>query len=103
MTAQEVRQFRNVSKKLIEVEQRTKLLEELRKKNVCLGEEEWFVQKTSEKFKSLGNKKGFIKKHRDEMVNMSLKFKIKDNNLHGIKLRKKRNWLRSRLELTLGS
>ena len=70
MTAQEVRMFRNVSKKLVEVEQRTKLLEELRKKNVCLNEEEWFVQKSCEKFKTLGNKKGFLKKHREEMVNM---------------------------------
>ena len=103
MTAQEVRMFRNICKKLTEVEQRTKLLEELRRKNVCLSEEEWFVQKTFNKCKTLGNKKGFVKKHREEMVNMSLKVKIKDNNLYGVKLRKKRNWLRSRLENTMGS
>ena len=34
---------------------------------------------------------------------MTLKWKIKDNNLYCVKLRKRRNWLRGTLESTLGS
>ena len=33
MTAREVREFRTVSKRLVEAEERSKLLEELKKKN----------------------------------------------------------------------
>ena len=33
---------------------------------------------------------------------MALKYKIRDNNLHGVKLRRRRNWLRGVLETTLG-
>ena len=43
MTAKEVREYRNISKKLAEVEARSKLLEDLKKNRVCLPDEEWFV------------------------------------------------------------
>ena len=58
MTAKEVRQYRNVSKKLAEVEARSRLLEDLKKNKVCLAEEECFVQQESNKFHYLGNKRG---------------------------------------------
>ena len=35
-------------------------------------------------------------------MSVSLKYKQRDNLLHGEKLRRRRNWLRSRLETTLG-
>ena len=41
MTVKEVRSYRSVSKKL--VEERSKVLEKLKKRRVCLGEEEKFV------------------------------------------------------------
>ena len=103
MTAREVREFRTVCKKLTEVEARSKLLEDLRRNNVCLAAEEGFVLKEIGKFKILKNKRGVVQKQHDEMVSLSLKYKIKDNNLHGVKLRKKRNWLRGRIEDNLGS
>ena len=56
MTAKEVRQYRSVSKKLVEVEEKSKLLEELKKRKICLGEEEMFVLKIKNKFKVLGKK-----------------------------------------------
>ena len=43
MTAKEIREYRIVSTKLVEVEEKTKLLEELKKRKVCLGEEEMGV------------------------------------------------------------
>ena len=52
MTAQEIRDYRSVSKMLIEVEERTKLLENLKKFKVCLNEEELFALSLSSKFKS---------------------------------------------------
>ena len=102
MTAKEVREYRNVSKKLAEVEERSKLLEELKKHNICLADEEGFVQHENSKFRVLGNKKGVTQKKHDEFVKMSLKYKIRDNNLYGIKLRRRRTWLRVRIENTLG-
>ena len=102
MTAKEVREYRNVCKKLADVEERSKLLENLMKNRVCLASEECFVLKTAAKFRSLGSKKGVISKQREELVLLSLKYKIKDNNLFGVKLRRRRTWLRGRLEEGLG-
>ena len=58
MTAKEVRAFRTMSKKLVEAEKKSKLLEELKKRRLCLGEEERFVQSLQSKFKILGGKRG---------------------------------------------
>ena len=44
MTAQEIREYQLVSKKLVEVEEKTKLLADLKKRKVCLGEEEVFFK-----------------------------------------------------------
>ena len=102
MTAKEVREFRNASKKLVEVEERSKLLNELKRRNVCLGEEEYHVQKTINKFRVLNDKGGILSRQREEMVSLSLKYKIKDNNLYGKKLRRKKNWLKGKISATLG-
>ena len=76
----------------------------MKKNKICLADIEGFVQQISNKFQTLGsNKKGVLNKHHEDMVMLSLKMAIKDNNLKGIKLRKKKNWLRGRLETILGS
>ena len=79
MTAKEVREYKSVCKKLVQIEERTKLLEELRKRKVCLGEEEVFVQKLQSKFKVLGNRVGDRSKQHEEIVLTTLKFKIRDS------------------------
>ena len=103
MTAKEIREYRATSRKLVDVEERSKLLEELKRRGVCLGEEEKLIQKMQNKFKILGNKVGVMRKQHDEIVSTTLKFKLRDNNLLVAKIRKKRNWLRRRLEEILGS
>ena len=47
MNAKEIREYRTVSRKLVEVEERSKLLEQLKKHKVCLSEEEMFAQNLS--------------------------------------------------------
>ena len=103
MTAREEREYRNVSKRLAGVEERSRLLDELKKRKICLAEEEEFLLKETKKLKTLGNFKGIVKKQHEEMVSVSIKYKIKDNNHLGVKLRKKKNWLRGKLEQTLGN
>ena len=102
MTAQEAREYRNMCKKLVEAEERSKLLKELVRKNVSFNEDEIFIGKTQSKFRVLGEKEGEIKKGHNEMVKFGLKFKLKDNKLHAIKMRRRKDWLRHRLESTLG-
>ena len=103
MTAKEVREFRNVSKKLVEVEERNKMLEKLKKHKVCFNEEEGFALSLGSKLKILGNNKNVRKKQREEFVNLTLKYKMRDNGLFGKKLRKRRDWLRRQIEENLGS
>ena len=102
MTAKEVREYRNVCKKLVEVEERSKLLEVLRKKGVTLSEEEYHIQKIFSKFRVLGDKKGVLAKKHDEMMSLSLSMKIRDNNLHGGRIRRRKNWLKGRLGEAMG-
>ena len=56
MTAKEVRVYKNTCKKLVEIEERAKLLEELKKRNLCLRDEELFTQNFVNKFKDPSNK-----------------------------------------------
>ena len=102
MTAREEREFRKISKKLAEVEARSKLLDDMKKKRVCLADVECLIQKISNKFQTLWSKRGIMTKHQEELVSLSLKIAIKDINLRGTQLRKKKNWLRGRLETALG-
>ena len=51
----EVREYRDVSKKLVEVEERGKLLTTLINKKLGFNEEESFVQKEVVKLKSKGD------------------------------------------------
>ena len=91
MTAKEIREYRTVCKKLVEVEEKTKLLEELKKRKVCLREEELFFRNLQSKFKNLGNKGNHLVKQHEELVSVTIKYKIRDSVLQGTKLRKKRN------------
>ena len=50
----EIREYRNVSKKLVEIEERGKLLATLVSKKLGLNEEESFIQKELVKLKSNG-------------------------------------------------
>ena len=102
MTAQEVREYRGTSKKLVEAEERNKLLKDLLRSKVCLGEEEKFIMKSQAKFKVLGNNKEVLKTKHEEMVKLNLKYKIKDNILYGVMLRKRKEYLRKQLESILG-
>ena len=52
MTAREIREYRTVCSKLVEVEERCKLLEQLKKHKVCLNEEEMVAHSLSSKFKA---------------------------------------------------
>ena len=45
MAAQEVRELHNIARKLVEIEERGKMLESLVKKKISLNEEENFIQK----------------------------------------------------------
>ena len=58
MVAKEVREFRNTSKRLFICEEKGKLMLELRRKRVCLSEEEMFVQNLHRKFKVFEEKRG---------------------------------------------
>ena len=64
MTASEIREFRNISKKLVEAEEKCKLLKELQRHKISLGEEEVFAHNQANKFKILGKKKGESRKSR---------------------------------------
>ena len=55
------------------------------------------------KFKILGGRVGVMGKQRDEILSTTLSYKLKDNNLLVAKMRKKRNWLRKKIEDSLGS
>ena len=103
MTAKEIREYRNVSKKLVEVEERSKMLEKLKKHKVCFSEEEGFVRDMGSKMKILGNKRSVKTKQHEEFVSLALKYKLRDNALLGTKLRKRRDWLRRKIEENLGS
>ena len=54
------------------------------------------------KLKVLGSKSGVVGKQREEIVSIALRLKIRDNNLHGMKMRRKRDYLRGRLEEDFG-
>ena len=79
------------------------MLEELKRRNICLSEEEKFVQNLQTKFKVLGSKRGLMGKQHDNFVSAALKLKLRDNNLHGVRIRRRRNYLRGVLEDSLGS
>ena len=101
MVALEEREYRSVCKKLAQNEERSKLLSDMKRNKVCLAYEEGFILHTTNKFKALKNK-GDVQKSREEFLKLSLNLKIRDNNLEGVKLRKKRNWLRGKLESLMG-
>ena len=50
-----------------------------------------------------GTREGVMNKKHEELVNLTMKYKIKDNNLYVVKLCSRRNWLRGRIESSLGS
>ena len=97
MTAEDVRAFRNLSKKLTECEERTRMLENLMKCKVGLREVEEYVNKEREK---LRNGEKFSPK--SEIVNGVMKAKFRDNISFGIRLRKRKNIFKVKLEKTLG-
>ena len=96
MVAKEVRELRTLSKKLVEIEEKGKMLVRLQKKKICLPAEELFVKKMQSKFKILGDKRGVSGNQRDEFMSITMRYKVKDNTLHGIKVRKRRNYIRGR-------
>ena len=70
MTALEVREYRGVCKKLVEAEERIKMLSCLLKKGVSLTEDEKFTHRSDRKFRLLGTKNGILEKKHQEMVSL---------------------------------
>ena len=103
MTAKEIRKFRDTCRKLVESEERGKLLLNCQKNKIGLVEDEQANISSNQKLRVLGNKKTVLLKKHEEGVLISLKYKLKDNILYGAKLRKMRNYLRGRIEDSLGS
>ena len=104
MAAQEVREYRNLSKKFVEIEERGRLLKTLLTRKNGLNEEEHFVQKELVKIKGVNGNISKIKfNQRKEIIALSMKYKVKDNHLHGEKIRKKRNWYKGKVERLLGN
>ena len=64
MTAREVRKYSSVCKRLVEIEEKSKMLEELKKRKICLPEEEIFMRGLRSKFKVLGAKSGVVGRER---------------------------------------
>ena len=98
MSAQDVRAFRNLSAKLVKVEERSNLLGTLISSNIGVREVEEFVRNEENKLK--GSKINFLKKR--ELVKSAMKIKARDNLRVGDKIRKSRNHLRRTIEDTLG-
>ena len=102
MTALEIRKYRDISKKLVETEERGKLLKNCIKCKVGFSEEENSIHSSNLKLRVLGNKGEALRKNHEEGVGLVMKFKAKDNILFEAQLRRKRNWLRGRIEASLG-
>ena len=77
-------------------------MKELLKNKVCLREDEEFVRNSNLKFRVLGEKTGQMDRKREEFLGITLKYKIRDNILYGVKVRRKRDGLRRKLEEMLG-
>ena len=103
MTAKEVREYRVLSRRLVEVEERSRLLEKLISRKLGLAEEEGFVMKEAAKHKNVGEGSKTKVSQRRDLLALTHKYKLKDNNLFGNKLRRKKNWLRGTLERSMGS
>ena len=69
----EVRKFRNLSKKLVKIEERSKLMERLMARNVGFKDLEEFVLREK-------NKRGILKKGGEGIVDQLMKEKFRDNN-----------------------
>ena len=95
--------FRDACKKLVESEERSKMLKNLLKLKIGLHEDESFLHNSDKKFRVLGNIENILGKKHSELSKIILKYKLKDNNLFGVKLQKRRNWLRGKIETSLGS
>ena len=59
------------------------------------------VHRLSSKFKTLGKNEQVVA--HEEFTRLTLKYKVRDNNLHMVKLRRRRDWLRSIIEAALGN
>ena len=103
MTAKEVREYRVISRRLVEVEERSRLLEKLIARKLGLAEEEGFVMKEAAKHKNVGEGSKIKISQRRDLLALTHKYKLKDNNLFGNKLRRKKNWLRGTLERSMGN
>ena len=52
-----IREYRNVCRKKVEAEEKSKMLQVLKKHNICLGKEENTIKQVN-KFKSFGKRRG---------------------------------------------
>ena len=78
MAAQEVREYRNLSKKLVDIEERGRLLKTLLTRKIGLNEEEHFVQKELVKMKGVnGNISKIRFNQRKKIIALSMKYKVK--------------------------
>ena len=101
MSAQEIRAWRNLAKKLVVNEERTKLLGILQAKGVGLRDEEEFFRNEKSKFKKGGTAISFEKKSK-EIIAQTMKLKIKDCRLEWEGIRKMRNRKMNKVQALLG-
>ena len=97
MVASEMRKFRNVATKLVESEERDRMLKSLLSKGIGLREEEEFMKNEESK---LRGGKAITKKK--EIIQSLMKNKIRDNVKWGEKLRRLKNKTKGKIEAKLG-
>ena len=98
MAAKEERTYRNLSKKLTKNEAQGHLLEGLLTHGVGLREVEEDIRREAKQLKGGGRYKG-----RNEIIRVKMREKIKDNHLVAVKLRRKRNLAKGKLETSVGA
>ena len=98
MSAQDRREYRNLSKLLVQTEERQTLLEILVARGVGFKEEEEYFWHEANKLKGGTNKLEL----RKELIVKTMKRKLKDNLITKERVQKSKNRCRGRIEMALG-
>ena len=101
MSAQEIRAWRNLAKRLVVTEERTKLLSSLLSRGVGLKEEEDFFRHEKSKFKG-GGRMGVAEKGSKEIITQITKWKLRDSKIEGEGIRRLRNRKMNKVQVLLG-
>ena len=102
MVAFEVKAYSRICYKLVESEERSRMVKYLVEQKVVFREVEEFARRQITKLKIKGTLPKFCEKRRREIIALSIKTKLKDEITLGNKLRKKKQFLKGRLEELVG-